>query len=466
MFKKSILSFCLLLIGGVATAQKNLEVKDISHPNDVFSSANNEAAVIIRCHESIPLSFTSSMDKSVEPFRRELQGADSVYYISFPTGNRYRGRELTILARGYRPVLLVLELQPKQLLSFHITDPNALVDTGCYREHRNKGVLEIKNSNYEEARNLFIVARECSDCDIKENEENIAIVDSLIIFRRKGDEAFKLLDYFTAGNYYMKVLNLNSYDNYASNRNTLCTQKYTEECSVIYSKAEYYYSEKEYDKAKELYEKVIEKECLNMPLAIERINYINSYQKAKKDHARVFTYEYRKDVPLGFSYGKYNMHKTGGFINLDLNTKLIDATRSDGQYGDNKFPEANIAFGWTFKIANPVWIHLGPGATMKMYYGSYLDKKYPKIGFGENDILDTKKMGDDLQIPKEEIPDSYEKAWKKKNFAFAVSPVIGFTVKYSYFAIRFTYQYRWPIIKDLTDFVGTQRISVGAGFAF
>lgn len=58
-------------------------VKDISHPNDVFSSANNEAAVIIRCHEFIPLSFTSSMDKSVEPFRRELQGADSVYYISF-----------------------------------------------------------------------------------------------------------------------------------------------------------------------------------------------------------------------------------------------------------------------------------------------------------------------------------------------------------------------------------------------
>ena len=468
MMKKVLFSACFFLMGNMSFAQNILEVKDISQPNDVYSSANNEAAVIIRCHQSIPLSFVSSMDKSAEPFRRELQGSDSVYYIAFPTGNRYRGRELTISSPSYYSVSIPLELQPKQLLSFQITDPNSLVDAGCYRGHRNKGVEEIKNSNYEEARNQFIVARDCSDCDKEENEANIALADSLILFRQKGDAAFKLLDYVTAGDFYSKILALNAYDTYASNRNALCAQNFTEECSTLFSKAEYYYSEKEYDKAKELYEKVIAKECRNMTIAVDRLNAISSLQRAKKDHARVVTYEYRKDVPFGLSYGKYNMHKVGGFFQMDFNSTVFDAVRSDCKYGDEKFPELNLSFGWTVKIASPVWIHFGPGVTGKMYYGTYKDKKYPKIGYGEKELLDTNLMGDDLDLTKykEEAPEAYKDAWTKANLAFAISPVIGLTVKYSYFALRLTYQYRWSVQKDLKDFMGDSRLSVGAGIAF
>ena len=167
---KIILSACLFLMGSMAFAQNVFEVKDISQPNDVYSSADDEAALLIRCHQSIPLSFSSSMDKSADPFRTEIQGSDSVYYIAFPTGNRYRGRELTISSPGYSSIVIQLDLQPKQLLSLQVTDPNALVDAGCYRGHRNRGVEEIKKSNYEEARNQFVVARECSDCNQEENE--------------------------------------------------------------------------------------------------------------------------------------------------------------------------------------------------------------------------------------------------------------------------------------------------------
>ena len=470
--KKIILSACLFLIGSMAFAQNVFEVKDISQPNDVYSSADDEAALVIRCPQSIPLTFSSSMDKSADPFRSEIQGSDSVYYIAFPTGNRYRGRELTISSPGFFPVVIQLDLQPKQLLSLRVSDPNALVDAGCYRGHRNKGVEEIKNSNYEEARNQFIVARNCTDCDKDENEANIALTDSLILYRQKGDAAFRLLDYVTAGKFYSKILALNAYDTYASNRNTLCVQNFSEECSTLFTKAEYYYTEKEYDKAKELYEKVVEKECRNMSLAVDRLNGINSLARAKKDHARVFTYEYRKDVPIGFSYGKYNMHKAGGFFQMDLNAEVFDAARSDCKYGDEKFPELNMSFGWTVKIANPVWIHFGPGFTGKMYYGEYLDKKYPKKGYGPGDYvyLDMEKMGGEDLVKTaanlEEAPEDFKDAWTKPHLAFAVSPVIGITAKYSYFALRITYQYRWSIQKDLKDFLGDSRLSVGAGIAF
>ena len=300
------------------------------------------------------------------------------------------------------------------------------------------------------------------------NNHNIALVDSLILYRQKGDEAFKLLDYVTAGKYYSNILALNAYDTYASNRNTLCVQNFSEECSSLFTRAEYYYTEKEYDKAKELYEKVVEKECRNMTMAIDRLNSINTLARAKQDHSRVFTYEYRKDVPIGFSYGKYNMHKVGGFFQMDFNSIVFDAARSDCMYGDEKFPELNMSFGWTVKIANPVWIHFGPGFTGKMYYGTYLSKKYPKTGYGEKEwnLLDTKEMGDDLKTPRDEAPEDYKDAWTKANFAFAVSPVIGITAKYSYFALRITYQYRWSVQKDLKDFMGDSRLSVGVGVAF
>lgn len=472
MIKKILLLVGFILIGSFVHAQSVLEVKDISQPNDVYSSPNDEAAVLIRCHQSIPLKFISSMDKSAQPFRTELQGSDSVYYIAFPTGSRYRGRQLTIYSSGYNPAYVDLDLQPKQLLSFKVSDPDALVDAGCYRTHRNKGMNEIKNANYDEAHNQFVVARECSDCDKIENEKNIELTDSLILFRKKGDAAFELLDYVTAGDYYSKILALNAYDNYASNRNTLCVQNYSEECTSFFTKAEFYYTEKEYDKAKELYQKVVDKDCRNMSLAIERLNSISSLQRAKQDHARVFTYEYRKDVPIGFSYGKYNMHKGGGFFQMDFNNIVFDAIRSDCRYGQEKFPELNMSFGWTVKIANPVWIHFGPGFTGKMYFGTYSEKKYPKKGYGIEEIqyLNVKEMGGEELVGKasqlDEAPEKYKDAWTKANFAFAVSPVIGLTIKYSYFAIRGTYQYRWSVEKDLQKFINNSRFSVGVGIAF
>lgn len=450
----------------MAIAQKVLEVEDISQPNDVYSSAIDEAAVIIRCHQSIPLKFSSSMDKSADPFRTELQGSDSVYYIAFPTGNRYRGRELTVLSRGYTSVKISLELQPKQLLSFQISDPNSLVDAGCYREHRNKAMEEIKNSSYEEARNQFLLANECSDCNKTENESNIEMVDSLIFYRQKADEAFNSQNYTEAGNYYSRILALNSYDNYASGRHSICIQNQMEECSTLFSNAEFCFGEKEYDKAKELYEKIVEGECWYKSMATERLNTISSIQRAKKDHARVLTYEWLKDAPFGFSYGRYNMHKGGGFFQMDFNKSVFDAIRSQCKYGDEKFPELNMSFGWTVKIANPVWIHFGPGLTGKTYYGTYLSKQYPEIGYGETSKLDTEKMGQNLTIPKNEVPDEYEDGWRKANYAIAVSPVLGLTVKYSYFALRLTYQYRWSVESKLQDFMGRNRFLIGAGIAF
>ena len=187
MYRKILLTLILGAIAFMARAQGVLEVEDLSQANAVYSSSGDQAAVEIRCNHTIPLSFSSTMDKSVDLFSTEIQGTDSIYFIEFPAGPRYRGRVITISAPGYNPVELPLDLEPKQLRTFKISDPNSLVDQGCYRTHRNMGVREIQNANYQEALNQFNVAKQCSDCDTLENNLNIIKVDSLIKLREDAD---------------------------------------------------------------------------------------------------------------------------------------------------------------------------------------------------------------------------------------------------------------------------------------
>ena len=54
----------------------------------------------------------------------------------------------------------------------------------------------------------------------------------------------------------------------------------------------------------------------------------------------------------------------------------------------------------------------------------------------------------------------------KVNTSFAISPVVGLLVKYSYFAVRATYQYRFSLKKELEDFMGKSFFSFGIGLAF
>lgn len=466
---KRIISLAVMcLMACVAFSQNLLEITDISQPNDVYTGDNDRAAVIFKCNQSIPLTFESSMDKSATPYNTELEGSDMVYYIEFPTGQKYRGRMLTITSPGYAPATVFIDdLQPKQVLTYQAIDPNSTVDAGCYRGHRNKGMEELKNMNYQEARDQFVVARGCTDVDSLENENNIALVDTILHYREIGEQKFKLLDYYGASEYYNRVMELNPYDNLAANRYNNCLTKFFSECDMTYKQADFYYNEKQFDKARELYALAVKNNCPTKVQAQEQINHIDQIKVDKKSHARVFTYEFSKDTPIGFSYGKYKKHKVGGFFSMSLNSKVFEMMRNDCRTPD--MPEVNVNFGWTVKIVNPVWIFFGPGATTKVYYGKYEvtddhDDIYPNKKGYPNDPDGVLKPKDDEKENKK--IQEYTKDDQKANLAWAISPVIGVCAKYSYFALRLTYQYRFAMDSHLKDFMGSQRLSIGVGVSF
>ncbi|MBR5037144.1 MAG: hypothetical protein IKX65_00260 [Prevotella sp.] len=443
---KTIMAVCMISVS--AMAQGVLQIENVSNPKDVFSSSGDQAAVRIRCHRDIPLSFSSSMDKSTEPFNTTVEGSDSVYYIEFPTGNRYRGRTLVVMAPGYYNLDVPLDLSPKQLVTFRIYDPNSIVDAGCYRLHRNKGIEEIKNMNYPEASNQFKLAFECSDVDSVENRVNLALADSLQHLRNDAEKAYQLLDYSQAAEIYNIIIGLNSYDSFAKDRYNECYSKFSSECNIAFKKAEAYFNEKEYEKAKELYQRIIDRGCYQSPVATDRVNTIDRFLTSKRSHATVLSYEWIKGAPIGLQVGQYNQHKAGGFFHINLNPEIFNAIRNEHEIGD--VAEVLIGFGWTIKVVDPVWIHFGPGFGTKLYYGEYLDNKYPDENGKPISTSDLKEKGDQDKV----------------NTAFSLNPEIGFTAKYNYFAFRLTYQYRFSFKKELDDFIGKHRIMLGVGVAF
>lgn len=109
-----------------------------------------------------------------------------------------------------------------------------------------------------------------------------------------------------------------------------------------------------------------------------------------------------------------------------------------------------LGFGWTIKIVDPIWINFGPGFGTKLYYGEYKEDKYPDEDGKPISLSDLEEKGKPNKV----------------NAAFSINPEIGITFKYSYFAVRVGYQYRFALKKELEDFMGKHRIMVGVGVAF
>lgn len=180
--------------------------------------------------------------------------------------------------------------------------------------------------------------------------------------------------------------------------------------------------------------------------------------------------KYLKDSPIGFSYGKYNMHKAGGFFNMSLNKQVFDMMRSNCAIPD--MPEMNLSFGWTLKVVNPVWVFFGPGVTAKCYYGDYkkndsdIDEIFPGADGIPNDPNGVLKPSSEYGSANSKKQAIYTENDTKANLGWAISPVIGICVKYSYFAVRLTYQYRFAMDSNLKDFIGKQRIGIGVGISY
>lgn len=450
-----------LLMQGVSAQQRFFEFKDETPENGVFSGLDDEAGVIIVCDQKKELSFESSMDKKVYMFKKATEGSNTLYYLIFKVGRKYEGRVLSIICSGYATFTVQLDLQPKQLKRYLIYDPNDAVDAGCYQQHRAKAMKYFDKCNYREAKTEFELALSCTDANKDEALQRISLCDTILVLKDRADVNFSLLKYAQAATDYRKIESMNPMDTYVIDRLYQCNQTQDTQCSSYYIAAEGYYKEKEYDKARTLYQRIVDQGCSQSADAMLKITEIDRLMKKTKNRERVLSWEYDAKAPIGFSYGTYGQH-SHGYFSLRMNNQVFDLARSN--YSLDHKPELNISFGWTVNVVKKYgWIFFGPGLTTMVKYTvdpeMYLDRK----GAKDKDVENVTQ--EDVEA-KAKATGKEVKDYEKPNFKFAVSPEVGFVVKYGPAALRYTFQYRFAISKNDEDFIGKVRNVIGIGFAF
>ncbi len=438
--KKVLFLLMMFCVQGIfAQRVLNVEPQEDSSPS-VFPGLDNEAKVVIRCDSSIHLTFDSNVDKEVVVEQTKIEGANIAYHMVFNTGKKYRGRKIQVYAPHRTSLAIPVELEPKQCLFFLLTDPDNFLS--CYQEHRKKATDYFVRSLYNDARNEYIISKQCSDADTLEANQQIVLIDSIEHIRQKGDEYMTRLSYNLAASYYKMILGINSSDSYALRKLKEAEDTQNSNCTRDFAQAENLFYEKAYTEAEALYKKVVERGCEFAISANERLIQIRNALVFNKN-SKLLAYEYQKDVPIGVSYGSYKDKRVGGYVSLRLNEDIFEMLRQEKD--QETHPEVNFSFGWTKKIVKPIWIFWGVGYTGICNY----EVKEAKEGETE---------------PKPDENGKYESDDLKIKFYSAVSPEIGLVIKCGPIGIRYTFQYRFSTDKKHLD--DTTQHVMGIGIAF
>lgn len=453
MEKKIVLLTVLFFMTVVGFGQRVLEIKDVSTGLNVFSGKDTEAGIVVSCPSNMELAFESSHDKKVDVFNTEVKGEERFYYLRFNTGRKYSGRKLFIRTSGYALVTISAELNPKELKAYQLIDPDVEFVHGCYYEYRKRGTEYFQKSMYSEAKEQYSIAKECSDCPPDANlDELIANIDSIFYYQKQAEEAWDLLQYDVAEDYYGKILLLNPSDENASNKRNESMRLYNTDCKKYYDMAEVYREDGEYEKALELYQKIVDSNCNLALLASEQVKSIKLLLQSRRQRSNVLVYEYSMNAPVGISYGSYKNKRFGRYFNINFHPDIFYAIRND--YDKCTDAEFSITpLGWTI---NPVhkypycWIVFGLGYTGVCRYETENGEIYQPGTYIEPE--------DQPAIPTGDEP--------KFALYSAISPEIGLAVKIWHFAVRYTFQYRFALSKDYDDRVDATRHSIGVGFCF
>ncbi len=427
-------------------AQRVLEIEEISNTNigifadidpDIRNAGGKQGGITVYCSSHIPLQFTEMESEiPVKPYSTEEKDGLTYYYIRFIIG-RYKGtsyenRIVTITSPGFIPIRTKLDLQPNESKLFKVSDPNATVGVGCFRENYNKGMELFRNSAYKEAQDLFTLSLQCTDAEnIAQVQEKIANIDSMLLFRKQGDDSFREGRYLDAYTNYRKIFSYNFEDQYAKNQAIEAQTLFYSNCTTYYEKAERHFAAGEYLDAKKYYEIVVNQSCTNTLDATLRLKEVNGIIEGRKQRAQTILYEYADNTPIGISVGTYKERKVGGYFSLRLNTDVFESIRNN--YEQAKLPELDASFGWTLMVYKPAWIFWGVGYT----------------GMGEWEY-DRDKPSDDPSL----------------KIHSAVTPELGALVKVGPIVLRYTFEYRFALEKDFQDFMGKTKHVAGIGVCF
>lgn len=517
--KRLLLFLTLFLcITSYVNAQKMLSVEETTEGIGVHPCGDrHEALVVFHCKEPFDLVFDSNYDRELAIECDSVAGVKSykIVLVTMAPGIDYSGRRLTIKAPGFHNYVLPLNLHDKQKIEYTVSDPYSLLRSPFFL-YQEKGNEKFLSGEYQAAKDYYLMVKACPEYESNPEtiDEHLALCDSMIDWSAKALECEHFGRYREAYSLYSKMLRVNSENEDIQNNISQCMKKYNTDCDTEFTLAEHYLDQNDLLKARDCYQRVIDKECYNKELAAQELSNIESLIHKKQTHARCFMYDFGTNLPIGFTYAVCHEDRRGGYFSVRMNMADFDllakksyvegafnpsvvnginwksnsdipnlvADYSDDeifQLDENEYEkneegkmmpkdldfEATISAGWVLNIWKPLYIHFTPFS----YHGG---------GFYTFDRTSMSKAVLDLETDEraeltgdwDEWSTSLRNKSSKANWYNAVAPEVGLIVKYWRVCAKLTYQYNyWLGIDDkYEDFFddNIHKVYFGVGFCW
>ena len=461
-YAKAIVALTAMISFSVVNAQeqfKNLIITNITPELSVYPCGDrHEAQVIIRCQEPFDLVLSSNTDTKLD-LTVTTEGPEKVYSIVFKTkeeGTSFKGRQLTVVAEGFKKHYIPLNLSDKEKLEFMVTDPYSKLRSLFYTATE-AGVSLMSEGMYDAAIDQFNIAKQCPEFPETPNhlDEYIEKCDSLKIWTAKAAAYSANEDYFNARLIYMKMMTENPSCNLIRNLYSDANENYNRVSKHDIDVAQAYFESKRYEEARELYEHAIAQNNPQSALAGTNLALIQLKRYKQDNHTRSVSYIYNKDCNIGIMFAGLKPDKSGGYFSfgfekgcIDLLSGNLDPITTDFKPSEPMY-QAMISAGWTMRLYTQsdkiyipkVWMLLSP-------FGYSIGGFYSKIEV--TDENNNKTFDEDYHL------------------MHVLAPEVGIAIRMWRVILSYRFQYRYVINKQTptSDNLGNAKNLFGIGFCW
>ena len=446
---------------------KNLTITNITPELSVYPCGDrHEAQVILRCQEPFDLVLASNYDANLD-LSVTQEGPEKVYSIVFKTkeeGTSFKGRQLSIVAEGFKKHYIPLNLNDKEKLEFLVSDPYSKLRSLFYTA-TDEGLSLMSDGYYDAAIDKFRIAMQCPEYPDTPNhlEEYIKQCETFKEWTTQAAEYAAKEDYYNARTIYLNILRDNPNCQIARELYSDANDNFNRVSTHDMQVAQAYYESKRYEEARALYEHAI---AQNNPQAAQAgINLadikLRSYKK--DNHTRSLSYIYEKNAPIGLMTASLKPDKSGGYFSFGFDKGCIDILSNNIDPVTDFNPEtktavtpaqpmyqASVNAGWTIRLYTQgeeeyipkVWALLSP-------FGYATGGYYSKIDIS----------GENATEPE------YEKSY---HLMHALAPEAGVAIRIWRVVLSYRFQYRYMLNHEepVSDDLGKARNMLGIGICW
>lgn len=465
---KTILAFALISAFAGANAQdqlKNLIIKNVTPELSVYPCGDrHEAQVILRCQEPFDLVLSSNVDAKLD-LSITTEGPEKVYSIVFKTreeGTSFRGRQLAIVAEGFKKHYIPLNLSDKEKIEFMVSDPYSKLRSLFYTSTE-EGLSYMTDGLYDAAIDKFNIAKQCPEFPETENhlDNYIQLCDSLKVWTALASSYMEKEDYFNARTIYLKMMTENPSCNLIRELYTNANENFNRVSTHDIEVAQAYFDSKRYDEARDLYEHAIAQNNPQSSLAGTNLAFIQLKRYKQDNHTRSLSYIFEPGCNIGFMFAGLKPDKTGAYFSFGLQKGMFDLASGNLEpvTSQDAIPEkpayqGMVSVGWTFRLYTrhknqyvpKVWMLMTPFSyAAGGYYSKFNNPDYnPNSSDNANQYIE------------------------KYHLIHAVAPEIGLAVRVWRVVLSYRYQYRYILNVDppVSDNLGKARNLLGLGFCW